>query len=98
MAVSAELGDTREVALPGGTVRYRERGSGPVVLFVHGLLVNGDLWRKVVPEVAAAGYRCITPDWPLGAHEIPVPDADLSPPGVAALIASFLEALDLTGV
>jgi pimeloyl-ACP methyl ester carboxylesterase len=98
MAISKELGEVREVALPGGTVRYRERGAGPVVLFVHGLLVNGDLWRKVVPEVAAAGYRCITPDWPLGAHEIAVPDADLSPPGVAALIADFLAALDLTDV
>jgi pimeloyl-ACP methyl ester carboxylesterase len=98
MARSAELGEVREVELPGGRIRYRERGEGAPVVFVHGLLVNGDLWRGVVPAVAAAGYRCLTPDWPLGAHEIPVPDADLSPPGVAALIAGFLEALDLTGV
>ncbi len=68
------------------------------MVYVHGLLVNADLWRAVVPEVAEAGLRCITPDWPLGSHELPVPDADLSPPGLAALIAAFLDRLDLRDV
>jgi pimeloyl-ACP methyl ester carboxylesterase len=68
-------------------------------VFVHGLLVNADLWRKVVPAVSAAGCRCIAPDWPLGSHEVPMrPDADLSPPGIARLIADFLAALDLEDV
>jgi pimeloyl-ACP methyl ester carboxylesterase len=97
MALSAGLGVVREVDLPGGRIRYREVGDGPPVVFVHGLLVNGDLWRSVVPPVAAAGYRCITPDWPLGAHEVAMPGADLSPPGVAGLIADFLTELDLAG-
>ncbi|MFF1823795.1 alpha/beta fold hydrolase [Kribbella sp. NPDC058245] len=87
------------VVLPSGEIEYVEQGAGPAVVFVHGLLVNGKLWRKVVPQVAAAGFRCIAPDWPLGAHRIPMPaDADLTPPGVANLIAEFLEALDLTDV
>ncbi len=98
MARSDELGTVHEIELPGGRVRYRERGDGPPVVFVHGLLVNADLWRKVVPPVAEAGYRCLSPDWPLGSHEIPVPDADMSPPGVADLIAAFLERLDLHDV
>ncbi|PZS31572.1 MAG: alpha/beta hydrolase [Pseudonocardiales bacterium] len=93
-----ELGTARELELAGGRIRYWERGDGPVVLFVHGLLVNADLWRKVVPLVAAGGLRCIAADWPLGSHEIAVPDADLSPPGVAALIADFLDRLDLHDV
>ena len=98
MSVSVELGEQREVALPQGTVRYRERGSGEPLVFVHGFLVNGDLWRKVVPELAK-DFRCITPDWPLGSHELPMkPDADLSAPGLARLIADFLEALDLHNV
>ncbi|MPY85353.1 MAG: alpha/beta fold hydrolase, partial [Actinophytocola sp.] len=71
---------------------------GPPVVFVHGLLANSRLWRKVVPTVAEAGFRCVVPDWPLGAHEIPAPDADLTPPGVAALIDRFLAALELTDV
>ena len=71
----------------------------PPVVFVHGLLVNGDLWRKVVPAVAEGGYRCITPDWPLGSHgEAMRPDAQLKPPQLAGLIAEFLDALDLHDV
>jgi pimeloyl-ACP methyl ester carboxylesterase len=98
MASSETLGTVHEVTLPAGRIRYHQRGQGPPILFVHGLLVNADLWRAVVPLVAEAGYRCITPDWPLGAHQLAVPDADLSPPGVAALLAAFLERLDLADV
>jgi len=93
------LGIDKTVALPSGPVAYAERGSGPPVVFVHGLLVNANLWRKVVPAVAGAGFRCIAPNWPLGAHRIPMPaDTELSPPGVAKLIAEFLDALELTNV
>ncbi|QXV58379.1 alpha/beta fold hydrolase [Amycolatopsis sp. TNS106] len=98
MTTSDLLGEAHEADLGGARIRYRDRGEGPPVVFVHGLLTNGLLWRKVAPAVADAGFRCLTPDWPLGAHEIPVPNADLSPPGVAALIARFLEVLDLTDV
>ena len=97
MSVSEALGQQREVKLPQGTVRYRERGEGEPIVFVHGLLVNGDLWRQVVP-LLADNYRCITPDWPLGSHSVPLsPSADLTPPGLARLIADFMSALDLEG-
>src|SRR5215211_2725227 len=98
MARTDALGTVHEVELPMGRIRYRERGEGPVVVFVHGLLVNADLWRAVVPGVADAGFRCIAPDWPLGSHEVAMPHADLSPPGLAALIAAFLDRLDLSDV
>ena len=93
MAISAELGAVKELELPQGRIRYRERGEGPPLVFAHGLLVNGDLWRKVVP-LLADGHRCITPDLPLGSHELPVgPDADLTPPGLADLLADFIDAV-----
>lgn len=98
MANSELLGTRHTVDLPSGGLEYRERGAGPPVVFVHGLLVNADLWRNVVPTVAEAGYRVLAPDWPLGSHSTPMPAADLSPPGIARLIAEFLEALDLTDV
>ena len=95
MSISQGLGELKEVALSAGTLRYRERGRGDPVVFVHGALVNGDLWRDVVPLLADR-YRCITPDWPLGSHEIAMaPDADLSPPGLARIIVSFLDALGI---
>jgi pimeloyl-ACP methyl ester carboxylesterase len=97
MAISEELGVRRSVSLSAGTIDYRERGDGPPVVFVHGVLVNADLWRKVVPLLD--GYRCIAPDWPLGAHTTPMrAGADLSPTGLADLIADFLAALDLGDV
>ena len=96
MSRSEALGEQREVALPQGTIRYRERGAGEPLVFVHGVLVNGDLWRAVVPRLADAGYRCIVPDLPLGAHEVPLnEDADLTPPGLARLIVDFIAALGL---
>jgi len=98
MSRSTALGEQREIALPQGTIRYRERGSGEPIVFVHGVLVNGDLWRGVAPRLAERGYRCIVPDLPLGSHELPMrEDADLSPPALARLIADFVGALGLEG-
>jgi pimeloyl-ACP methyl ester carboxylesterase len=88
----------QELALDQGTIRYRESGSGEPILFVHGLLVDGELWRDVAPALARDA-RVIVPDWPLGSQELPLrPGADLSPPGLADLIADFIEALDLNNV
>jgi pimeloyl-ACP methyl ester carboxylesterase len=98
MAVSDALGDRRNVRVPAGTLEYRERGSGPPVVFVHGAAVNGDLWRKVVPELAGR-HRCIALDVPLGGHSIALDgEPDLSLFGVARIVADFLEALDLSDV
>jgi pimeloyl-ACP methyl ester carboxylesterase len=95
MSISEELGEPRTVQLAQGRIHYRERGSGEPIVFVHGVLVNGDLWRGVVARLADR-YRCITPDWPLGAHSEPMdPGADLSTPGVARIVADFLDALGL---
>jgi pimeloyl-ACP methyl ester carboxylesterase len=91
--------DTRhEIDLPAGRVRYREAGEGRPVVFVHGFLVDGRLWDGVV-DALSGRCRCLAPDWPIGAQQIAMkPEADLSPPGVAATIADFLDALDLEDV
>jgi pimeloyl-ACP methyl ester carboxylesterase len=90
--------ERHEIELPAGTIRYREAGEGPAVVFVHGYLVDGRLWDGVVDRLSDR-CRCIAPDWPIGAQQVAMrPDADLSPPGIAAIIAGFLEALDLEDV
>jgi pimeloyl-ACP methyl ester carboxylesterase len=87
-----------EVRLPQGPIRYREAGNGEPIVLVHGLLTNAELWREVIPRLAA-DFRVIAPDWPLGSHQIPLNDGvDLSPPGLAQIIADFLAELDLEGV
>jgi pimeloyl-ACP methyl ester carboxylesterase len=88
----------KSVTLSQGTIDYREEGDGEPLVFVHGLLVDGRLWRNVVPPLAAA-HRCIVPDWPLGSHHSALsPEADRSPRGIAHLIADFLDALELERV
>ena len=87
-----------EAKLHQGTINYRESGQGPPIVLVHGLLVDGRLWRKVTPLLEDR-FRCIVPDLPLGSHRTPVsPDADLTPTGLARLIADFLEVLELEDV
>ena len=88
----------REIDLPAGRIRYREAGDGKPIVFVHGYLVDGRLWDGVVDRLSDR-YRCLAPDWPIGAQQVAMkPDADLSPYGIAATISSFLEALDLKDV
>jgi pimeloyl-ACP methyl ester carboxylesterase len=91
------------IDLPTGTLTYRAFGpanaSGPPIVFVHGVLVNGELWTPVAEALAAQGIRSYAPDWPLGSHPAPMGDgAERSPRGVARLIISFLEAMELTDV
>lgn len=88
-----------EVELSAGTIDYDDTGgSGPVVVLLHGLVMNGSLWRHVVRELRH-GHRCVVPTLPLGGHRRPMRvDADLSPRGIGRLKAEFLDALDLREV
>jgi pimeloyl-ACP methyl ester carboxylesterase len=92
------LGAPRELDLPRGRLRCFEAGTGSPIVFVHGLLVNTNLWRKVVAELAPA-FRCISLDLPLGSHTLSMPEAaDLTPHGLADLIADAIESLALEEV
>lgn len=88
------------VSLEPGTIHYTDDGppDAPVIVLLHGVLVDGRLWRKVVPALAAT-HRVIVPDLPLGAHSIALaPHAERTPAGVARLVAELLAALDLHDV
>jgi pimeloyl-ACP methyl ester carboxylesterase len=86
------------ISLPAGQVEYQEAGAGRPIVLLHGLLVDGSLWRAVVP-LLARDHRVIVPELPLGCHRLPLaPDAPLAPPDVARLVADLLAALDLDDV
>ena len=92
-----------QLALKQATIEYQEFGprdsAHPPVFFVHGVLVDGQLWHGVAEELARRGYRCIVPILPLGSHTIPVKDASaLSLPYVAEIVNDAIEALDLSDV
>ncbi|TMU94440.1 alpha/beta hydrolase [Streptomyces sp. DASNCL29] len=88
-----------EVELSAGTIEYEDTGGeGPVAVLLHGVAMDGSLWREVVAALAP-DIRCVVPTLPLGGHRRPMrPDADLSVLGVARLVAEFLDRLDLTDV
>jgi len=98
MTAQSQSPPRKEIDLPAGRIRYREAGEGRPVVFVHGYLVDGRLWDGVVDNLSDR-CRCLAPDWPIGSQQIAMnPDADLSPYGIAATIAGFLDALDLEDV
>jgi pimeloyl-ACP methyl ester carboxylesterase len=94
---SEALGPARMVGLSEGRIRAHVTGEGPPIVFVHGALVNANLWRKVVPRLD--GHTRVTLDLPLGSHLEPMPPgADLSAPALALMIAEAIEALELDNV
>jgi pimeloyl-ACP methyl ester carboxylesterase len=98
MTAATESPHRTEIDLPTGRIRYRDEGQGKPVVFVHGYLVDSRLWDGVVDSLSDR-CRCLAPDWPIGSQPMAMkPDADLSPYGIAATIASFLEELDLEDV
>jgi pimeloyl-ACP methyl ester carboxylesterase len=90
---------TQPVELPSGTVEYQDTGgNGPVIVLLHGLLMDESLWAEVV-DALGPDHRCVVPLLPLGAHRRPMgEDADLSLRGVARLVGELLDRLELRNV
>jgi pimeloyl-ACP methyl ester carboxylesterase len=91
-----ELGSARTLELDGGRLRAHLTGEGPAVVFVHGVLVNANLWRGVVPRLD--GFTRVALDLPLGSHLVPMPARRLTPDDLAALIGEAVQALGLQDV
>ena len=87
----------RSVQTASGRISYTEQGTGPVALFVHGVLLNGYLWRHQLADLSDI-RRCIAVD--LLAHgdtEI-APDQDVSVTANAKMLKEFLDALNIDQV
>jgi pimeloyl-ACP methyl ester carboxylesterase len=87
----------RSVQTASGRISYVEQGNGPVALFVHGVLLNGHLWRHQLAELSDI-RRTIAVD--LLAHgdtEI-APDQDVSVTANAQMLVQFLDALQIDQV
>jgi pimeloyl-ACP methyl ester carboxylesterase len=85
------------VETASGSISYAEVGTGPVALFVHGVLLNGHLWRHQLEGLSDI-RRCIAVD--LLAHggtEIAA-DQDVSVTANAKMLKEFLDALNIDQV
>lgn len=93
----------RTISLSRGDLAYVDHGAGnaatPAALFVHGVLVNADIWRNVIWDVADR-RRCIAPDLPAhGASPVPETSVvDLSLNGLAGMLDELCERLGLAQV
>lgn len=94
MTALGVIGEEREVRVGSEVNRYRDAGSGPTLVFVHGILASGVLWRDVVAGLSGR-FRWVVPDLPLGGHSLPMgPETDLSPRSVARLVLTNCDAYE----
>jgi pimeloyl-ACP methyl ester carboxylesterase len=95
----APVAPTGRIELSAGPIEYSDSdGEGPVVVLLPGLLMDASLWEDVIADLSP-DHRCIAPTLPLGAHRLAMhADADLSPRGLARLVAELLDRLDLHDV
>ena len=85
------------VQTPSGRISYTEAGSGPVALFVHGVLLNGHLWRHQLSELSGM-RRCIALDLLAHGDTSIAADQDVSVTANATMLREFLDALQIDKV
>lgn len=85
------------VVTPSGRISYVEQGSGPVALFVHGVLLNSYLWRNQIAALSDI-RRCIAIDLLAHGETEIAPGQDISVSANAEMIKQFLDALNIDEV
>ena len=85
---------TRFVETSPGRIAYAEAGSGPVALFVHGVLLNKHLWRHQLAELSDI-RRCIAVDLLAHGDSEIAPDQDVTVTDNAYMLKEVLDALKI---
>ena len=82
----------------GLRLAHLDEGDGPPLLLLHGEPTWSFLWRKVIPPLLEAGYRCVVPDLPgFGRSDKPTDDSWYSFDRYTAAVSDLVRDLDLTG-
>ena len=87
----------RTVQTRSGQISYTEQGSGPVALFVHGVSLNGYLWRHQLQHLSDI-RRCVALDLLAHGDTQIAPDQDVSVTANAQMLGEFLDALGIAQV
>ena len=85
------------VETPSGRISYLDNGKGPVALFVHGVLLNGYLWRHQLADLCDI-RRCLAVDI-LGHGDTQISTTqEVSALANARMLKEFLDALKIDQV
>jgi pimeloyl-ACP methyl ester carboxylesterase len=84
----------RHVETPSGRISYVEAGSGPVALFVHGVLLNKHLWRHQLAGLSDI-RRCIAIDLLAHGDTAIAPEQDVSVTANANMLKEVVDALQI---
>lgn len=83
----------------GTRLHYVDEGSGPVIWLMHGNTTWSYLYRKMIPVLVGAGYRCIAPDlMGFGLSSIPAAESAYSLKRHVALMTGLLKHLDVYNI
>ncbi len=87
------------VEIDGIRLHYLDEGSGPPILMVHGQPTWSYLYRKMIPPLVAAGYRCVVPDlMGFGLSDKPTEESAYSLQRHVELVTGLVEKLKLQGI
>jgi len=89
--------ELKRAATEFGDIAYSEQGDGPVALFVHGIFLNGYLWRHVIDRVADMRC-CIAIDLLAHGATGAASNQDVSFTAQAEMLEAFCESLQLDQV
>ena len=94
MTTSVVSANTQTIQTPSGRIAYTEQGTGPVALFVHGVLLNKHLWRHQLAHLSDI-RRCIAVDLLAHGETDIAGDQDVSVTANAKMLEQFLDALNV---
>src|ERR1700726_2119664 len=94
MSSQQTLITTHSVETPSGRISYASAGSGPLALFVHGVVLNKHLWRHQLAGLSDI-RRCIAIDLLAHGDTDIAPDQDVSVTVNAKMLKELIDALQI---
>jgi len=90
---------SRYATIDGIRLHYLDEGEGPVIWLMHGNTSWSYLYRKMIPRLVKAGFRCFVPDlMGFGLSDIPTKASAYSLSRHISLMSSLIHQLQLKNI